>query len=386
MKFELNKLQKLAAALGLLFLFSCNMKQEGFHISGEIKNLPSDSKLFLEEMDYDNIITLDTTQTNKSGEFEFKGFVKHDGLYRIRFADNKYILLVMNEKPQNIKVVADTVTFLEQPYSFKGSAPSAQIQDLLVNISNRYKNIREVFGRMNDSIHPINDSLRQVYGIQIQQQSNDARNYLIQYVDTVTNPVIGIFACYNFLNPEMDLTSFEKLSERLKKSYSEVPMVKSFAENVDALQKQSNPNGHPMYANGTELPDIEMTDMNGKVIKLSSLRGKYVLIDFWASWCAPCRAENPNVVKTYNEFKGKGFTVYSVSLDTDKDKWLKAIQKDNLTWASHVSELKGWDSKVVGQFGIEAIPTNYLIDKAGKVIASDLRGAELENILKQVIK
>lgn len=387
MKFVFNKLQITAAVtLGLFIFFSCNFKEEGFRVRGEIKNIPDNSKIFLEEMAYDNIVTLDTTRTKRNGHFEFKGFVKHEGLYRIRFADNKYIMLVMDEKPQNIKVAADTAIFLYHPYSYQGSPRSVQIQDLLINISDRYKTIREVFARMNDSIHPVNDSLRQSYGRQVQQLSNDARNYLVQYIDTVSSPTIGIFACYNFLNPEMDIESFQKLSDRVQKNYSTVPMVKSFVENVDMLQKQMNPSGRQMYANGKELPDIEMTDVSGKDLKLSSLRGKYVLVDFWASWCGPCRAENPNIVKTYNEYKDRGFTVYSVSLDTDKDKWLKAIQKDKLSWTSHVSELKGWESKVVQQFGIDAIPTNYLIDKEGKVIASDLRGAELENILKQTIK
>ncbi len=386
MKLVLSKLQVAAVTLGLFIFFSCNFKQEGFHISGEVKNIPDGTKLFLEEMAYDNIVTLDTTQANKKGYFEFKGFVKHEGLYRIRFADNKYIMLVMDEKPQRIKITADTSVFLDHPYSYKGSPRSLQLQDLLIDVSNRYKTMRDVFARINDSINPVSDSLRQSYGKQIQQLSNDARNYLIQYVDTVSSPTIGIFACYNFLNPEMDIEEFQKLSDRIQKNYSEVPMVKSFVENVASLQKQMNPNGSRMYTNGTELPDIEMTDANGNILKLSSLRGKYVLVDFWASWCGPCRAENPNIVKTYNEYKDKGFTVYSVSLDTDKDKWLKAIQKDQLTWKYHVSELKGWESKVVQQFGIEAIPANYLIDKQGKIIASDLRGAELDNILKQTIK
>jgi peroxiredoxin len=136
---------------------------------------------------------------------------------------------------------------------------------------------------------------------------------------------------------------------------------------------------------GTVLPEFTQNDVNGKPIKLSSLRGKYVLVDFWASWCGPCRAENPNVVKTYNAFKNKNFTVLGVSLDQDKPRWLEAIKKDGLAWA-HVSDLKYWNNEVAVQFGIQSIPASFLIDPNGVIIGRDLRGDDLVKALKAVIK
>jgi thiol-disulfide isomerase/thioredoxin len=120
-------------------------------------------------------------------------------------------------------------------------------------------------------------------------------------------------------------------------------------------------------------PDFAIADTAGKILKLSSLRGKYVLVDFWASWCAPCRRENPNVVKAYHKYHDKGFEIVGVSLDTKKDAWLKAIEKDGLVW-NHVSEMEGWKSKIVQELGIKVVPTSFLLDKKGKIIATDLRG------------
>ncbi len=136
---------------------------------------------------------------------------------------------------------------------------------------------------------------------------------------------------------------------------------------------------------GTVLPEFKQNDVNGKSVSLASFRGKYVLVDFWASWCGPCRAENPNVVKTYNAYKNKNFTVLGVSLDQDKARWLEAIKKDGLTW-THVSDLKYWNNAVAVQFGIQSIPANFLLDPNGVVIGRDLRGEDLSRILSEKIK
>lgn len=141
---------------------------------------------------------------------------------------------------------------------------------------------------------------------------------------------------------------------------------------------------------GNRAPELEYPSPDGELLKLSSLRGKVVLVDFWASWCPPCRRENPNLVRTYNEYKdkhfknGDGFTVYSVSLDADKDRWVDAIQRDNLDWHYHVSDLKYWNSVPAAMYQVRSIPSNFLLDGNGVIVAKNLRGPQLDAALSNM--
>ena len=140
-----------------------------------------------------------------------------------------------------------------------------------------------------------------------------------------------------------------------------------------------------LTAVGEIAPDFTQNDPDGKPVKLSDFRGKYVLVDFWASWCGPCRAENPNVVAAFNKYKGKNFTILGVSLDRERDPWLKAITDDKLTW-THVSDIKYWDNEVAKMYGVRSIPANFLLDKTGKIVGRNLRGDALEAALAKLVK
>lgn len=207
--------------------------------------------------------------------------------------------------------------------------------------------------------------------IQIEQKA-----ILKKFIQAHPQSLVSLEAIKSYAGPYPDPSELDPLyaglSEKLKKSDS----GKAFSVALSQLK---------INAVGTLAPDFTQNDPNGKPVKLSSFKGKYVLIDFWASWCAPCREENPNVVRVFNQYKDKNFTVLGVSLDKEKNNWVKAIDNDGLTW-THVSDLKGWYNEVATLYSVRAVPQNLLIDPTGKIIAKNLRGEELVERMGELIK
>jgi len=203
-----------------------------------------------------------------------------------------------------------------------------------------------------------------------------AMKLIDEFVESHTSSYITPLAIMRYNQLADDPVKMEHLFNQLAPEIQSSPMGMYIAQQVAEGKK----NGV-----GTVLPDFSQADTSGVMVSLSSLRGKYVLVDFWASWCGPCRMENPNLVAAFNKFKGKNFTVLGVSLDKAKEAWLTAIKMDGLDW-KHVSDLQGWGNAVAQQFQIYSIPQNFLIDPDGKVIAKNLRGAALERKLQRLLK
>ncbi len=203
------------------------------------------------------------------------------------------------------------------------------------------------------------------------------KTILKQFILANPNSYLSLLALYSVDGPSPDPADLEPLYNSLSDNVKSTETAKVFKTALDKLK---------LTAAGVMAPDFTQNDVNGLPVKLSSFRGKYVLIDFWASWCRPCREENPNVVKAYNAYKDKNFTVLGVSLDKEDGKaaWLSAIKADGLNW-TQVSDLKYWNNQAAALYYVSSIPANFLIDPNGKIIAKDLRGDDLENKLKELL-
>ena len=365
--------------LALISLTFAAMAQREVTLTGQVKAATPGSTVYF-ETNGQPATRLDSAKLSKDNRFALKTTVPEGGgVYLLNIANAQRIALLL-EGGETLTVQADG--YQTEPKTgkkgaavVKGSKNMEHYEQLMslktsmdVRIANWNKQYQEASEKKENKKM---EQIQAEYGTAEKQMVTQVK----QLLPGMGTSLAALFAT-NFLNVENDFPTLDTLARRFEKENSNSPQAKGFIGNIARIRG---------VMVGSEAPEIALNDTTGAAISLSSLRGKYVLIDFWASWCGPCRNENPNVVRMYNKFKEKGFAIYSVSLDKDRESWLRAIRNDNLTW-THVSDLKFWQSAAAQKYGVNAIPATFLVDKEGKIVAKNLRGEALEQKLAEVLK
>lgn len=360
--------------LSSVLLFSCKDKKS-FTISGEIKNPSNLKTVYLLETDSGQVKMVDSAAVTAQGTFEFKHQTPYLNLYKLRADTSMFDLIVQNGDA--VKFSADLADHAHN-YEVTGSDESAKIKEFN-QISKVYNDknakLSAEFDAKSQKAVKQTDSLVNVFMPVFQKNMAEYSDKVLKFAAENKKSLAGFYAVssLDMIKYEPQLVAY---ADGIKNDFAGNPAVKGF---IKAMEKAK-----PLSI-GHKAPDFTIAGVDGKPVKLSDYKGKYVMIDFWASWCIPCRQENPNVVKQYNKFKSKGFNILSISLDKDKSAWLKAVKDDQLEW-TQASDLNSFQGTAEMLYHIEAIPSNFIIDPNGVIIEKNVRGADLQSFLEKTIK
>jgi thiol-disulfide isomerase/thioredoxin len=372
--------------LSIVLITACGQNKKG--ISGTIDGAENEVIYFEKYVD-NKPQPADSTTIDSEGNFYIDGT---DDLvmdyYRLSLGEEKSMILLM-DSTESVYIESDVENF-GVPTKVKGSKNTKLLRDFnqkMTDFVDRTDSLQKVFQDPNTS-NEMKAQIKSNYTEIISEKNEFARQYIDNNLDKPAS-LSGLAQ----LNLDTDMEYYEKVQDALKDNFGHSFYYKMIGTQVESYKKKKKlaesgqvqrPEKNSKYKEGMIAPNIKMEGPNGKTRELKDLRGKVVLIDFWASWCKPCRRENPNLVRTYQKYVADGFDIFSVSFDKNKDRWIQAIEKDNLTWDSHVSDLQGWQNAAGQQYEISSIPHTILIDKKGEIIATKLRGSALEQKLAEV--
>ncbi len=368
------KFQFLTLIIGLTLVFTSQklvaqetLDLKEFKISGHLEGGQKGEKVILSRnLPTGGEVKVDSTTLDAAQNFTFTAQEDSRGsFFSVKTANgNQFILLV--EGGENFKINNSGVSGSQNMYYY------AKVDSLMKKFSEKVSKWNDAFTLATEKKD--NKKIQEIQAAYM-AADNERVAAIRGMLPEMGTSLVALFAANNFLNPEADLDILRKLADDFAKVTPTPTLAKGFIGQIKRIAG---------VAIGEEAPDFTLPSPDGKTISLSSLKGKYILLDFWASWCGPCRQENPNVVRMYQKFKDKGFDIYGVSLDKEANAWKNAIQKDGLTWM-HGSDLKFWNSEVAQIYGVRAIPATFLLDKEGTIIAKNLRGSALEAKLTQLL-
>jgi peroxiredoxin len=370
----------------LSLIVSCSSTEDvPFVVEGNVRN-SGDKTIYLEENKpgRERPVILDSAQLDKNGHFKLNARSKDESLFSLRIGQGMFPFAIIVNDSKKISINADLARG-DNTYSVQGSKASQEILDFDQRLSRQGRAMYMLTMTMDsvgqnapsDSIGQRTlDSTRNALYSQYQTVATQLKDYTKNLINNSNSPTLIIYA-FDLL--QRMFSQFQMKAFNPTETVAIVNSVSSrFPENA-AVKEWKKKTGT------SKAPDFALPDTSGRTVSLSSFKGKYILIDFWASWCGPCRQENPNVVSAYNQFKNKNFTILGVSLDQNRDAWLKAIRDDGLYW-NQVSDLKFWNSEAASLYNVSGIPYNFLVDPDGNIIAENIRGPELISTLSSILK
>jgi len=375
----------------LFIVYSCNQKESTIVVKGEIEDA-ANSYIHIQELTVKGDGLKDSIKLGKSGSFKFKRKTEYPVFYNLRVGNGKPMtILAMPRQKIVITGHGDSILYNSK---IKGSEESRLVQILSLRLDitqKRLDSLNRVYKQFLDNRNIVN--IKNLLEMTYQRFIDEQRDFNISFIKQYPTSYASLMALYQqidsksfILYKDEDLQYFAKVDSSLYKQYPLAPYVLSLHSNVIQMREQQNKMKlQKMFSDmGAKAQEIALPSPKGDTIRLSSLKGKIILIDFWASWNTPSRSENSNLVKLYRKYKSKGFEIYQVSLDKTKDAWMKAIKDDGLTWIQ-VSDLKYWDSPVAKAYNVESVPASFLLDKDGTIMSKNLNGNALTERLASIL-